>query len=126
MNGHSSISRTTKSQGSDSIRFRMEDDTSGVTFLEVEMSLEDFARILTGQGHIPCTFELYAQNVGKTRETKTEIVPLENRYFATDKERQEALKPFEVDGWEARQGDISNHHNYTNSDGVKVVFMRFI
>ncbi len=125
MKGHLSISRTSSSRGPDTIRFRMEDDSSGVTFIEAELSLEDFAKVLTGLGHVSCNFELHAQNVGKTREVKSEIVPLEDKYRATDEQRQEALKPFEVDGWKARERDISNHHNYSDK-GVKVVFTRFV
>jgi hypothetical protein len=125
MNGKITISRTTSNREPDFIRLRIEDDSSGVNFLDIRMSLENFAKVITGFGYIDCEFELYAQNVGMTSESKTEIVPLKDKYFATDEQRQEALKPFEIDGWKARQSDIKNHHNYSN-EGIKVVFTRFV
>ena len=126
MNGKITISRTTSSKTGNSIRIRMEDDSSSITFLEAEMNLEDFALALTGQGYIDCQFELMGiHNVGKVRETKTELVPLDNPYMATAAERLSALKPFEVDGWTARRSDIENHHRYLNNT-VTVTFSRFV
>lgn len=126
MKGQITISRTTSSKTGNTIRISIEDDSSSVTFLEVLMSLEDFALALTGQGYIDCNFELQGiQNVGKIRETKTELVSLANPFRATDEERLDALKPFEVDGWTARFQDIENHHRY-QKDAVSVTFSRFV
>ncbi len=126
MNGKITISRMTSSKTGDTIRIRMEDDLSSITFLEAEMSLEDFALALTGQGDIDCTFELQGvRNVGKTLENKVELVPLANPYHAAAWERLDALKPFEVDGWTARYSDIENHHRY-QKDTVSVTFSRFV
>lgn len=126
MNGKLSISRITHSKGATVIRFRMEENLSLIGFLEAEISLEDFALALTGQGHIDCTFELYGlKNIGKKLETKVETVPLVNPFQASDEARELALKPFEVDGWTARESDISNHHRY-HKDTVSVTFSRFV
>ena len=114
-----------------SLYILLEDELSHTTFLEVTMSLEDFALATIGNlGNVECEFELDAQNVGKRLETKTEQVFLTDAYFATKEERAEALRPFEVDGWKARSGtDISNHHRYTITDNgylVSVTFGRFV
>ncbi len=123
MKGQMSINRV--SSNPSFIRLEIEDDVSGTRFLQVGISLENFARMLTGSNYLDCDFELHTQNVGRTRESKTEIVPLEDKYFATDEQRHKALAPFEVDGWKARSDDISNHHNYTDK-GIRVVFTRFV
>jgi len=125
MNGNLTISRTTSNTGH-TIRIRIEDDSSGIVFLETEVSLENFALALTSLGYVDCEYELYGlDNIGKKLETKTEIVPLDNPYRATDEARELALKPFEIDGWKARQSDIKNHHRY-NEDTVSVTFSRFV
>ena len=126
MKGKITISRTTGRKTENTIRIRIEDDSSSITFLETEMSLEDFALALTGQGYIDCNFELQGiQNVGMILETKTELVSLANPFIATGEERLAALIPFEVDGWTARYQDIKNHHRY-QKDAVSVTFSRFV
>lgn len=130
MNGKLTISRVTSNVEKDYIRLRMEDDLSGVTFLDAKMSLEDFAKALMGMGYTDCEFELCPKHVGMKRESKIELVPLDDPFFATDESRRLALEPFEVDGWRARQSDIKNNHNYARQgDGkykVEVVFTRFV
>ena len=125
MNGKITVSRVTSNQEDDYISIRFEDKLSGSTFLQAKMTLEDFAKAVTGHGYMDCTFDLTADVVGKLRENKTEIVPLENPYRATKEEKQAALKPFEVDGWTGYLDDLDNGHRYTQS-GVSVHFTRFI
>ena len=126
MNGKITISRTTSSKTGNTIRIKMEDDSSSITFLEAEMRLEDFALALTGMGYIDCNFKLHGvENIGKVLETKVELVPLANPYRATDDEQVLALKSFEVDGWTARTQDMKNHHRY-QKDAVTVSFSRFV
>lgn len=127
MDGKITISRTTHSKEGDSIRIRVQDNLSGVSFIEVQMTLENFALALTGLGYVDCGFELFRPDlVGKIEQNKTEFVPLRDTFWATDEERQEALRAFEVDGWKARNGDIKNSHNYTKDGKVKVVFFRHV
>lgn len=124
MNGHITIGRTGYKEG-EAIHIRLEDDSSHIAFLDVYLSLEDFAKTLTNS-YMDCEYELRGiQNVGKKLETKTENVPLNDPYMTTDEARLEALKPFEVDGWKARESDISNHHRY-QKDSISVTFSRFV
>ena len=129
MKGNITFSAVIHSSQGRSVRIQIEDKLSHTTFLEVTMSLESFALATIGNlGNVECEFDLHAQNAGKKIEIKTEQVFLANAYFATDEARAEAVKPFEVDGWKARDRDISNSHRYTQTDNgymVKVVFSRF-
>lgn len=124
MNGKLTINRITHTKGPTVIQLWLEDGTSHIRFLVAEITLEDFALVLTGRGQTDCTFELYdLKNIGKKLETKTEIVLLP--FQATAEARKLAVEPFEVDGWKARESDIENHHNF-NKNTVKVVFSRFV
>ena len=67
MKGQITISRRKSTKSGDYLSITVKDDKSGVEFLEVQMTLTDFAYAITGQGFIACDFELFAQNVGKRR-----------------------------------------------------------
>ena len=111
------------------IRFQLEDDKSGVLFLDVKMTLKDFALMITGLGYIDCEFELKnSELVGKTREHKTENIVVRDAWDITEEEKLEALKPFEVDGWIGSKYDISNHNNIVKglSNTYKVGFTRYV
>lgn len=112
------------------IRTTVEDENSHITFLTLELTLENMMLALTNLGNIDCEFELRGlENIGKKLEHKTEYVYLPNAFQATDEAREEVLKAYEVDGWNARKSDISNHHNFQRfEDGykVKVSFSRFV
>jgi hypothetical protein len=129
--GKLNITRVSSTKGGDFIRIVIEDDTARVRAIQCDVSLEAFAKALTGQGMLPCDFEVPAPElVGTIGENKVEKVVLDQRYSSPGKEEAErkALEPYCVDGWYPRRGDISNHH-YTksNKDGtvtVTVVFFR--
>ncbi|GAF90109.1 unnamed protein product, partial [marine sediment metagenome] len=40
----------------DYISIRVEDEISSIEFVEVKMSLLDFAKVITGQGYVPMEF----------------------------------------------------------------------
>lgn len=44
--------------GGDDVRITIQDEASHVQFIEVRMSITDFALSLRGCGYQPCTFEL--------------------------------------------------------------------
>lgn len=106
---------------------KLEDVSSGITFLEVRLSLENMMKALTNLGNIDCTFKLRGiENVGKGYEHKTELVKVKRTFGITDEEVDEVVQPYEVDGWSARKSDLKNHHNYLKDGYIKVHFSRFV
>jgi hypothetical protein len=120
--------------GTDIFRIEVEDDSSGIKFLEVELDAKTLMLALTAQ-YSECEFELRGvEHVGKTRETKKVVVALEQdvRYDTTDEEKRALLAPYEVDGWIGHARDLGNHHNLcrVNNDkgtvAYEVGFHRFV
>ena len=71
LNGKITISRPSYADDQEFIELNISDDSSQNKFLRVKIKPDDFARALTGQGHIPVLME--AQNlehVGKIKEVK--------------------------------------------------------
>lgn len=72
LGGNITISRCTSSHGGEDIRIQLEDNNSRVIFCELKMSLDDFARAITGRGCCPADMEVRdLDKVGKIMETKT-------------------------------------------------------
>ena len=105
------------------------DHDSRVHFLEVELTPEQYAALVSGG----CLDRVEAvvfglDRVGMLHEHKHELVPWdgcsdEGRYRDSDAERTEeedqALAPFEVEGWRARVADLRNTtHRRVLVDGV--------
>lgn len=112
------------------IGIQVEDEDSGVRFLEIEMNAEQFGNAITGQGNTECEFELRGtQYVGMISQNKTELIPLgDKEYIVKSAARKaELLAPYEVDGWKGRERDLENHHNYDNkTNSIRVSFDRFV
>lgn len=108
------------------VRIEIIDELSGTRFLDLEMSPATFSLATVGSlGFADCEFELYPEKVGKTREHKTELVPLNREY--TEDEKAVALAKFEIDGWQAYQKDIGNHHKRSkDGKGWHVNFTRWV
>jgi hypothetical protein len=142
--GSISIVRRTGFEG-ETIVIELTDGMSRTRMLEVQMQMLDFARAVTGVGEMPCEFRLgNTELAGWTRDVKHEQVTIEYGTFEpTSAQVDEALAPFEVDGWKAshRWGDdMGNHHRmvFKPGDGYRmaavsirretyrVVFVRFL
>ncbi len=110
------------------IRIEVGDEASGVTFLRLRLSLENFASALTGLGCVECDGTFWEDApVGEIRETKTELIP---RPGWNDRQKREAiaadlLKPFETDGWKGTASDLFNHH-HARGDNQAVSFHRYV
>lgn len=115
--GHNSI------DDSRTVSITVTDGTSHAHVIDVELSAEDFAVGLFGLAERPCRFELNDSGVvGLTAENKTvEVVFPKNLSWyghpaaiaQATVSANEALAPYEVDGWRARRGsgaDYRNHH----------------
>jgi hypothetical protein len=85
--GRLSICRIHSSESGETIMILLQDSLSRVQFVEVEMSLEDFTRAVTGSGYIPMKFNTRKlENVGLKKENKTELIPFDKQTVLTLKE----------------------------------------
>jgi hypothetical protein len=116
-----SISRTQNSHDdSPPIRITLTDVKSGVEFVRLNMTAEDFAKCVTGQGYMPASGDFHGELVGMQREVKNEEVPGEY-----DADPAQACAPFEADGWKAYLGDFGNPHRRSKG-GYRVSFTRYV
>lgn len=56
--GAISIGRVIQSDRSQFVTIDIEDYDSGKKLIKVEMNLEDFAKVMTGLGTVPCDYEI--------------------------------------------------------------------
>ena len=67
------ISRYQGSSGT-GITLKVDDEASNLNVVTVQMTLEDFGALVTGQGHLPAAVEHWigdrSSNIGKQREVK--------------------------------------------------------
>ena len=100
--GKITIGRPQYSSGKECITIHIEDKSSHIAFLDIEMKLDEFARAITGLGYVECEFECRGlKNVGKLYEIKpfTFLMPehnYSNRKEIAEKET-ERVTPY---GWE--------------------------
>lgn len=110
--GQMTISRPQGSTGGEYINLAFVDGLSRVQFLEVRVPLASFAEALTGLAYVPVDLEVRGlDRIGMTREHKTERVPFLGRGRA-----DEAIAPFEIDGWTGSRRDYENHHKSIRTD----------
>ncbi len=120
--GRITVSRRQGGDNENPIVISIQDDISGVSFVEVSMSLESFAEAITGHGHLDCTLEYLPKAfavIGKRCENKTEVVAFPEEIIAGyDKDRTARAQAWlrkigmEADGWKADAEDINNHHRW--------------
>ena len=125
--GEISISRYTSG---DKVKITIEDSTSRVDFLTIEISVEDFASALFGTANRKCEFSLTnPELVGKVYEYKKVLVPVDGYKRFSEEEMDGLLSPFEVDGWKGRRYDLQNGNNHMTSGEnhfYTVLFGRYI
>lgn len=135
MKGHISISYVRSSEEDDFMRISIDDQSSGITFLDVDLSMLNYAKVTAGLGYIPCEFTLrHADNIGKKLETKTEIVFVPKcDYHDREAVAADAVDDFDhkgEEGWVGRVSDAMNHHRLvrTSPEGgyYKVTYQRFV
>lgn len=122
--------------GPDRFSITLEDRKSGTQVVEIELSLEAFARMVAAHS-APCTFKLNVSgNAGKTRQVKSvDVFFPATRAYTTDawlKQARKILAPLEKDGWKANDEDATNRYSIvrTDPDGkkgrlVRIRFHRF-
>lgn len=102
-------------------RISLDDDSSGVPVVQVELTMEEFGLFISGLAMRPCEYEAGNSALfGASREVKSEQV------VWGDATKEDAVAPFEVDGWRARLSDVGNYHNRISHDIYNVMFFRFV
>jgi len=89
--------------GSDSyINITIEDDTSNIEFVDLEIGLKEFAEALTGMSNQKCDIELRGlENLGKKHEHDVIEFPMpEVEWGKRDSVAFEEAKKHVPDGWE--------------------------
>lgn len=125
--GRITITRPTYGDGRQKIAIRIDDESSGIEFLEIEIGLAEFAEAVTGHGHVPCEYDTRGlANIGKQRVVKTERVPYSFNGKYDTEARKAAVAPFEVDGWECNYlGDVGNPYRRAGEGAYHVTFIRY-
>lgn len=62
------VGRVYTNKGEDYLHLTLEDDISGIQFADIEMSFEDFGRMLTGSGTVVRGEFMGLESIGKVRE----------------------------------------------------------
>lgn len=123
------VSNVTSNKG-DHVSIRIEDNASGIIVAELEMSHEQFGKMLASSTNADCQIDYYpSDNIGKRLEVKREIVP-EINYDTTRNGNfvqayTEAVSSYEVDGWKADTERGFNSHRRVGS-GYEVIFRRYV
>ncbi len=104
-------------------------DENGSLILKAEVSIKTFAEALFGLSHVDCNYLVNAENAGKRREVKEELIAMPDGMASyrmlTLEEKQKHLAQFESDGWKAYPNDLGNHHKKVG-DKFRVSFTRFV
>lgn len=78
------ISRTQSSKGPDRITITLTDEASGTRFVEVTMTMEQFAQAITTlRVYVPAEVR-GLENVGKRKVTEWRTIELPSRFFYSD------------------------------------------
>lgn len=118
---------TISRNSSEAINIHVEDDTSRIRFLELTMTLSDFAMALTGHGYMPASGEVHGlENVGKRRESRAASVVYPGSYNATRSEMAEWLEEnCQEDGW-LLDAYLGSQGSVTYNKGVPTLHYRMI
>lgn len=112
------------------VELMLRDNVSGKVIVEVSMSLEALAKVITGISETPCEFSLRnAEFVGKKKEAKEECFEFDSAPRFEDV--QLAASPYEVDGWEMKypqkgQKIPSVKRGNKGKYAVHAIFWRFL
>ena len=134
LDGKITISRVNGGGSGDWISVDIHDSESATTFVEIKMSMEDFAYAITGHGRMPCKYELNSiDRIGLKKEVKSEVIsiPLSVSILtANNYVINELLSQHETDGWQANRRDLLNVRNIVKTDDVakfiRVSFSRYV
>ena len=135
LEGTISINRVICNDREDYVQVQLKDKYSGIIFVIAEVGIREFADALFGRGCIPTKYKLCGiEKVGTRLETKTlqvEVVKIsscidgltaEDRGQTAEDLIDQAICPYEIDGWQGRRRDCKNFHNLVSSSGTKDMY----
>ncbi len=121
------IGRPLQPRGGPECTIQITDKASGCLVVTLHLSFSDLAVLTLTHGDVDVTAEYRLDNLGKTREVKYETVEWD--FFERDTiSKEDALAPYEVDGWVGSESDLGNHHRSVKNTphGYKVGFVRWV
>lgn len=107
------------------MRLQITDESSGVRVAELRFTLEDFARLLTGEQFGGVTAEWSTEFIGWTRRTVKRLVEYpsdatpQQREVAVE-EHADSLARMTVSQVRAHADDVHNHHRWRESSSAGV------
>ncbi len=119
MEGRIGISRRTSTGTEGVMCIEIADVSSGTGFLEIEISLKDWALAISGLHGVPIDFTTRGLDlIGLVHEYKKELIqiPDDLGYDRNNAQANELLAPYTVDGWKGNIADLFNHHNSERDD----------
>ncbi len=125
------ITCATDRKGEHLMRIEIQDLSSRIEVVTVEMGMAEFALALAHHGYQPAEAEWRGLDlVGWVAENKTEEVEFENQW-GERKEKQEAsarlaLMKHEVNGWRGNMSDLFNGHKRVRAGVQRVSFFRYV
>ncbi len=134
MKGNLTISKPTNISLGQHISIKISDEKSGMKIVELNLSLEDFAKCITGQAHMKGDLDFVIREedrkkVGKKKELRT--LCCEKQSYSKNEQRMTVLSHF--DQWRREMGEEweiwsdgtttqqrNSHHEYTVCRYVEV------
>jgi hypothetical protein len=134
MKGSIAISRFVNYDGKYPIRITVEDDDAVINFVEINMTLEDFANALMGSGMMDCEIVVRnLENVGKKREQDTIIFEMpKSDHLVYGDDRKEIAKKLAQDacpnGWGVSESFSSQNSFFSKGgkDYARAFIVRWI
>lgn len=105
----------------DYVSLTVQDESSRAEFLEVRISLVDFTKAITGQGHMPVRFTTKGLDViGKTKEQKELVFSMgEDGITKNDKDIAEYhAQSYADEGWIA-SNYFGSQNSFFTKDGIR-------
>ncbi len=130
LKGRVTISRVMDASEETPIWIDIKDENSHVLACRIKITLEQYAKAITGLAEIPCSMEFNDSGlVGKIRIRKSIIVPHSKNYFQTPEETAkhiaENCPDVIADGWEPYLNDFNNQYRHTEA-GMTVNFTKYV
>lgn len=123
--GKLTISRVSSTLHDDVIHMRLQDCKSSVEFIELEISLEEFASAITGFACRPVKFKLnHVENIGKKFEHKTVKIYVPVGTELTPELTSQCIYKVNPDllSWNYEYSDFKNYHKRSPHTDPKLAF----
>lgn len=131
LEGHVRLIRAVNAADDYPFVIEVEDESSGLRFLDIEISPAEFVKAFIRNESAKVTFTFRGFDfIGKTREFKTirvEIPDGMRGHSGTwDAFIREAVKPFEIDGWKADEHELNHYNHYKTTYDHKEYVMLMV